>query len=486
MPEPGQDETHDDFIDRCIPIVIDDGTAESPEQAVAVCNSIWDKDKDKQGASMPKKDNGKSSQFLFVELIIGETSKPFDGVAPGEFVDMWGREVDIEAKDFPKYLENTIDAIAHSVTEGGEVVGLPIDAVGHLDDEAAGWIVDAQLSEVEKPGGKKMQVIQFFANWTDKGRELIESGKRRMFSPTLNTKKKIVLGGSLTNWPATRDDMGKVLLRPISLSENGTPIDLEREANHIEGTELYAANLVAVKEKEEGAYEETENVADTTENVQKESNLTNKEKGETNMTEEVKTYTQEELDALVAEQAEVKAAELIASMGVPTGKGDKPEGEFDLLKMFNLEHLEDETVARMQEVFAAEYVRLQKVAEEAYIRKLALITRQRDLTELSTELTSGTEEAPRGLPIQADQLSEAMLRLPEDQVPFWKDLLVNLQKQGLTEFKELGHGKETEAKEELPEYYAEKLRSGELKVADLSDPIMGMDSSKYDLSEYKD
>src|SRR5512139_570494 len=42
MPEPGENEKHDEFIERCIPIVIDDGTAKDGDQAVAVCNSIWD------------------------------------------------------------------------------------------------------------------------------------------------------------------------------------------------------------------------------------------------------------------------------------------------------------------------------------------------------------------------------------------------------------------------------------------------------------
>jgi hypothetical protein len=41
MPKPKKDETRKDFISRCIPIVLDDETAESQEQAVAICNSIW-------------------------------------------------------------------------------------------------------------------------------------------------------------------------------------------------------------------------------------------------------------------------------------------------------------------------------------------------------------------------------------------------------------------------------------------------------------
>ncbi len=41
MPEPGDGETRDEFIKRCVPIVIDDGTAADGDQAVAVCSSIW-------------------------------------------------------------------------------------------------------------------------------------------------------------------------------------------------------------------------------------------------------------------------------------------------------------------------------------------------------------------------------------------------------------------------------------------------------------
>lgn len=42
MPKPQQGESRDDFIERCIPIVIDDGSAENPDQAFAVCNSLWE------------------------------------------------------------------------------------------------------------------------------------------------------------------------------------------------------------------------------------------------------------------------------------------------------------------------------------------------------------------------------------------------------------------------------------------------------------
>lgn len=42
IPEVQSGETREEFVDRCIPIVIEDGTADTPEQAVAICNSMWE------------------------------------------------------------------------------------------------------------------------------------------------------------------------------------------------------------------------------------------------------------------------------------------------------------------------------------------------------------------------------------------------------------------------------------------------------------
>lgn len=42
MPTVKQDESRDDFIERCIPVIIDEG--KGPDQAIAICNSIWKED----------------------------------------------------------------------------------------------------------------------------------------------------------------------------------------------------------------------------------------------------------------------------------------------------------------------------------------------------------------------------------------------------------------------------------------------------------
>lgn len=45
MPTPRSDETREEWLDRCIPVVLDDGTAEDRDQAVAICSSMWEEAK---------------------------------------------------------------------------------------------------------------------------------------------------------------------------------------------------------------------------------------------------------------------------------------------------------------------------------------------------------------------------------------------------------------------------------------------------------
>ena len=42
MPKPNEGEGRDDFVSRCIPVVLKDGTAEDNEQAAAVCHSLYE------------------------------------------------------------------------------------------------------------------------------------------------------------------------------------------------------------------------------------------------------------------------------------------------------------------------------------------------------------------------------------------------------------------------------------------------------------
>jgi hypothetical protein len=51
MPTPRSDETEEEFVERCIPIVIEDGTAEDGSQANAICHSMWDQEQEKKSVT---------------------------------------------------------------------------------------------------------------------------------------------------------------------------------------------------------------------------------------------------------------------------------------------------------------------------------------------------------------------------------------------------------------------------------------------------
>lgn len=45
MPKPIPGQSEEDFMGKCIPQVLNDGTAENQQQAVAICYSIWEEHK---------------------------------------------------------------------------------------------------------------------------------------------------------------------------------------------------------------------------------------------------------------------------------------------------------------------------------------------------------------------------------------------------------------------------------------------------------
>ena len=149
---------------------------------------------------------------LFAELSL-TPGKAFDGLAIGTFTAMMGEKIKITKQDLAAIVTNTKKVIQSTMSEGGELVGLPIDQDGHDRKGGAGWIVDVALSD----SGDK---ILFTPKWTDLGEDLIRRSIRRFFSATFDLANKVIFGGSLTNWPASKNSMGVMALRPIELSEN--------------------------------------------------------------------------------------------------------------------------------------------------------------------------------------------------------------------------------------------------------------------------
>lgn len=113
MPTPKEDETEEEFVERCIPIVIEEGTADDGDQAAAICHSLWEQHKE-ENDKMKTKKNDKS----WFEI----KAKEDDGASEIWIYDeigIWG----IDAKDFVKELSaiksKKIDM--HINSPGGDV-----------------------------------------------------------------------------------------------------------------------------------------------------------------------------------------------------------------------------------------------------------------------------------------------------------------------------------------------------------------------------
>ena len=88
MPTPGKNEKRKDFVSRCIPIVLDEGTAEDGKQAAAICHSMWREAKKEQGMNEVTINIGAG------EVVKEETEQPASVEDEGWFEDLVSRVKD--------------------------------------------------------------------------------------------------------------------------------------------------------------------------------------------------------------------------------------------------------------------------------------------------------------------------------------------------------------------------------------------------------
>jgi hypothetical protein len=192
---------------------VHEGSSDNPGKKLKCYDSQEEADDYKKALYANAEDADMQARFQFTELSSEIIRRVIDGMAAGTFTSMNGKEVTFPPEDLATYAKNTEAAILSTMGESGEIAGLPIDDNNHNHAGGAGWIVGVSLD-------KARSIIQFTVNWTKVGKQLIGDNIRRYFSPSIDMANKVILGGSLTNWPATRLSNGKMILRPIELSQN--------------------------------------------------------------------------------------------------------------------------------------------------------------------------------------------------------------------------------------------------------------------------
>ena len=97
MPTPREDETREEFVSRCIPIVLDEGTADDQDQAAAVCNSMWEDAKEEKLVSF-----GGNVKALGEGHLTGTLVKFSSPDEPDLEMDYFDRETDFDIEDGAK------------------------------------------------------------------------------------------------------------------------------------------------------------------------------------------------------------------------------------------------------------------------------------------------------------------------------------------------------------------------------------------------
>jgi hypothetical protein len=421
--------------------------------------------------------------------------KPFDGMAVGEFTDMYGRRAKFKREEMPEYVANTKAILASTVDSSGEVVGLPIDTMNHDHREAAGWLVDVEL-------GESKDVILFTPRWNDMGMGMITGDIARFFSPTVNLENKSIEGGSLTNWPATRDEKtGKILLRPIELSrqmfeltDESLPDRIQRIARAFRQTfrDSYDAEYswpvdvfegyvicemgeklyrVDFKETDEGLeFAEFDKWVEVKRSYveaamrqfkkfvsglfKPESDVSNGGGDAPDQTEtgviEMELTEQELTDRITNAVSAALATQKPAPVQKPAA---------DLSALLDVEGLSEEAKKQRKAELAAYIASQRQVAELEWRSELARHAHESKMAELANRAVGGSDEAPRGFRVAAEELKAHLMKMDPDEAKFWTDLMAVTQEKGLMDFGERGHSRVLQGSQALPDSIKANMRS---------------------------
>lgn len=145
MPTPQPGESRDDFLERCIPIVIEDGTADGQDQAVAVCSSMWEQEQDSVSA---EDGDMKRKTFTVTQKAIDADAGIYEAMISTEDRDRDGDIILASGAQVDNYLKNPVVLFGHNYHDADAIVGkaLEIEPISGEGVRARWQFVDAGTS----------------------------------------------------------------------------------------------------------------------------------------------------------------------------------------------------------------------------------------------------------------------------------------------------------------------------------------------------
>jgi hypothetical protein len=419
--------------------------------------------------------------FLFTEF---QEGKPVEVIRTGEFVDRYGRDVEVTMEDLDAYVANFEAGAA-----GQEV---PVDVL-HERAEAAGWV-----QSLWREGDRLLAMV----DWNEFGKQLVGDKVYRYISATIDTAKKVLKSISLVNFPAVKG------LRPVELSdgayalESGGMRSLGRKildgiaaglarydlADGEPGTVTISGYLQARMHRQFTTIAD-DLAASGYLSVEERIGLSSAigdalEVFANNVGEAGNRMIRVDVPIFGAyfggadegdyelEDDEEEGGETEPSKEVEMGLTEQERAELrNELRQEILAEFEQKEQTRAE---LAEELRVEVEAEMA-----AHFERKRELGEFAAEVCGGDA----GLSIDPDELVELMAELDQETADRMKGIL----KAKVVPFRELGSSREGQGdKKELPAEYAEALDAGEIELSDLQSSILELgDLDQYDLSKWQ-
>jgi len=460
-----------------------EGTKEEPGEVVK-CHPTRKEAEAHMRALYANVEDAAMSELMAAEFAEGQ---PIEILRVGEFMDMRGNQVEVTEEDLDAYVAN--------FEEGAAGVEIPVDRE-HDHGEAVGWV-----TRLWREGQRLLATVE----WNDLGRSLIGQRIYRYVSATLDLQERLVRAISLTNWPAVKG------LAPVELAEG--VIGMRKRVGLRNRIATWWQRLTdAAREMQELAESRTVEIGDylqarlhraftnIADDMAAAGVLTVDERIVLSnaigvaleaFRENVGEAGAKTIEVPVPDYAwftEVLGGEAIPDAELEAGENPASEEETD---MGEERRLTEEQLAELKRQ-AREEVEAELAEQQRQLAELRKRVREEVETELREKLERrqgyvefaeqicGDGEA--GLSARRDDVVAFLEALPEELVEQAKALLGAK----VVDFSERGSARDGENRKALPDEIVAALESGQISVADLSNPILGLgELSEYDLSKWK-
>ena len=175
MPRPKEGESQEEFVSRCVKIVIEDETADDQEQAVAICNSMW----------------RESQKAVYIKAVgdweLDVLAVPYGGPDKGR--DLQGEYFSRDTNLYLDKFDKPLVTYYHGFDPQGNPQGDP-EIIGEV------------LSMEKKSDGLWTRVLLDKASqYARRVWEAAKKGLARASSGTIDHIKRVANDGLITHWP---------------------------------------------------------------------------------------------------------------------------------------------------------------------------------------------------------------------------------------------------------------------------------------------